>query len=346
MADERRTGDAGQDLGAERDRLKDRLKESFGLRQLIGESPVFVAVVRRIPIVARWDVGVLLCGETGTGKDLCGRAIHYLSPRAGGPFVAVNCGAVPMELLENELFGHARAAFTGASAPAIGLVQEAEGGTLFLDEVDTLPPPAQAKLLRFLQDKEFRPLGSTKTRRADVRIVAATNVDPEQAVEQGRLRRDLYYRLNVIRLDLPPLRRRREDIPLLVRHFLAKYNLQFGQSIAGFSPQALAALALHDWPGNVRELAHVIEQAVLLGEGSQLLQREHLDLPATANLAPEGLRQAKARTIAEFERNYISSLLFAHGGNITAAARAAGKDRKSFSQLIRHHQIDAQSFRR
>jgi two-component system, NtrC family, response regulator GlrR len=334
---------------ADKDKIKAKLKEGFGLGQLIGDGAAFCAVVRKIPLVARWDVAVLICGETGTGKDLCGRAIHYLSPRASRPFVAVNCGALPLELVENELFGHERAAFTGAFAPSPGLVQEAEGGTLFLDEVDALTLAAQAKLLRLLQDGEFRPLGSTKVRRADIRVVAATNVDPEQAVAQGRLRRDLYYRLNVIRLDLPPLRSRQEDVPLLARHFLARCNQRFGLSITGFSPQALKDLAAHEWPGNVRELAHTIERAVLLCEGAEVLQREHLDLPKnltdSAAAADLGFREAKARAIAEFERGYVTRLLHVHGGNISRAARAARKDRKSFWELIRQHHIDADRFK-
>jgi transcriptional regulator with PAS, ATPase and Fis domain len=328
-------------------RLKERLREIYGLRHLVGESPLFRAAVEKIPVVAKWDVGVLICGETGTGKDLFSRAIHYLSPRAGHPFVPVNCGALPVELMENELFGHERAAFTGAATSAPGLVQEAEGGTLFLDEVDALSPAAQVKLLRFLQEKEYRPLGSPRTRQADVRVLAATNADPEKAVEEGRLRRDLYYRLNVVRLELPPLRHRREDVPLLARHTLARLNRQFGLSFSGFTPEALQALSLYDWPGNVRELAHVIERAVVLcGAGCERLGCEHLLLSRSPSGKPaETFREAKARTIAEFERNYVRTLLTTHGGNITRAARAAGKDRKSFWDLIRTHRIDVESCR-
>ncbi len=321
-------------------------REAYALRQLIGESPAFLAAVRKIPMVAKWDVGVLICGETGTGKDLAGRAIHALSPRASQPFVPVNCGALPVELVENELFGHERSAYTSAATSSTGLVQAAEGGTLFLDEVDSLPPAAQVKLLRFLQEKEYRPLGSSRVRQADVRILAATNVDPEKAVEEGRLRSDLYYRLNVVRLDLPPLRDRREDVPLLARHFLARLNARFGLSISGFTAEAVQALSLHEWPGNVRELAHGVERAVVLCGGCQRLGREHLHLSQGASREPaERFREAKARTIAEFERNYVRTLLTTHGGNITHAARAAGKDRKSFWELIRTHRIDVASLR-
>lgn len=200
--------------------LTHELKERLGLKQLIGENPAFLAEIKKIPIIAKCDASVLISGETGTGKELCARAIHYLSPRASKPFIPVNCGAIPVELVENELFGHKRGAFTGASTSQSGLIHEADGGTLFLDEIDCLPLLAQIKLLRFLQEKEYRPLGSTKMQKADVRVIAATNVDLEAVVREGKLRRDLYYRLNIIPLTLISLRERREDIPLLAHHFL------------------------------------------------------------------------------------------------------------------------------
>src|SRR5215207_3207572 len=207
------------------------LKERLGMKQLLGQNETFLSEVKKIPLMAKCDANILISGETGTGKEVCARTIHYLSPRADKPFVPVNCGAIPLELVENELFGHERGAFTGAATSESGLIMEAEGGTLFLDEIDCLPLLAQVKLLRFLQEKEYRPLGSRKTFKANVRIVAATNADLERATSEGRLRRDLYYRLDIVSLEIPPLRARREDVPPLARHFLAKYAAEFNQQI-------------------------------------------------------------------------------------------------------------------
>jgi two-component system response regulator GlrR len=322
-----------------------KLKEKLGLKQLIGESPAFLAEVQKFPIVARCDASVLISGETGTGKEVCARAIHYLSPRSAKPFVPVNCGAIPLELTENELFGHERGAYTGASSAQPGLIQEAAGGTLFLDEIDSLPLPAQVKLLRFLQEKEYRPLGSTRICKADVRVIAASNGDFEAAVKEGRLRRDLYYRLNVMPLVLPPLRERPEDIQLLARHFLNKYAAEFNKEVRGLSPGALRRLQLYDWPGNVRELEHTVERAVMLCE-RDTVQAAEIMLPTTDEPPrPESFREAKARLVARFEKEYIQKLLLSHQGNITKAAETARKDRRAFWQLIRKHRIDVKSFR-
>jgi two-component system, NtrC family, response regulator GlrR len=319
------------------------------LRHMVGESPAFLAAIEKVPLVARCDATVLISGETGTGKELVARAIHYLSPRAKKPFVAVNCGAIPPELVENELFGHERSAFTGATASQTGLIQEAEGGTLFLDEVDSLPLLAQVKLLRFLQEKEYRPLGAGRMLKADVRVVAAANSDLEGAVEAGRLRQDLYYRLSVIPLHLPALRERREDIPLLARHFLAKYAREMGQPARGLSPGALQTLLDHPWPGNVRELEHVVQRAVVLSQDQGEVGAGHVVLPrsrrSAARPAAEGFQQAKARAVAEFEAAYIRDLLLLHQGNISRAAKSAEKNRRAFWELIRKHGIDAESFR-
>jgi len=324
------------------------LKERLGLEQLIGESPVFRKGVEKIPRLARCDANVLIAGETGTGKELCACAIHYLSRRAGGPFIPVNCGAIPLELVENELFGHERGAYTGAVAAQSGLIAEADGGTLFLDEVDCLPPMAQVKLLRFLQEKEFRTLGSTRTNHADVRIIAASNTDFREAVKSGRLRQDLYYRLNVLSLSLPPLRARREDIPLLARHFLVKYAGKFDSPAKQLSSGALAKLAGYDWPGNVRELENAVERAVAFSENA-ILHGGDLDLDASEATAviplPQSFQEAKALCVAQFEQDYVRELLRLYQGNITRAAQAARKDRRAFWQLIRKHGIDARSFK-
>lgn len=322
-----------------------RLKKHPGLEGLVGQSLAFLAEINKIPLMAGCDASVLISGETGTGKELCARAIHYLSARACKPFVPVNCGAIPTELVENELFGHARGAFTGAATSELGLIYAADGGTLFLDEVDCLPPQAQVKLLRFLQEKEYRPLGSTKVYTARTRIVAATNVDLQEAVASGRLRRDMYYRLNVMPLCLPPLRQRREDIPILARHFLAKYASEFGKQVRDFSAGAVRKLVCYEWPGNVRELEHVVEQAVvlsaqaLIGEGDINLQVDD------DGVARGTFQEAKMQLIRRFEKTYIQDLLLANGGNVSKAARAANKNRRAFWQLICKHRIDVQRFR-
>ena len=330
---------------SESERITQALKEKLGLRQLIGESPTFLAEISKIPTMTRCDVSVLISGETGTGKEVCARAIHYLSSRAHSPFVPVNCGAIPAELVENELFGHERGAFTDASTSQCGLIHEAEGGTLFLDEVDSLPALAQIKLLRFLQEKEYRRLGSTKTYQADVRIIAATNSDLEEAVRTGKLRRDLYYRLNILLLTLPPLRERREDIPLLAHHFLAKYAAEFKKPVMDFSADVIPALVCYDWPGNVRELEHVVERAVALSEQA-VIGRTDIVLPHVGTSAPQdSFQEAKAKVVALFERTYIADLLLAHQGNITRAARAARKNRRAFWQLMHKYGIDPSSLK-
>jgi DNA-binding NtrC family response regulator len=327
-----------------RDDLKHALRQKLGLKHLVGESPVFLAELNRIPLIARSDVTVLILGETGTGKELFARAIHYLGPRASQPFVPVNCGAIPAELAENELFGHERGAYTGASSSKAGLVSEANGGTLFLDEIDCLPLMAQVKLLRFIQEKEYRPLGSTRTHRADLRIVAASNSDLRMAVKDGKVRQDLYYRLNVVRFTLPPLRDRREDIPLLAQRFLTRYASELDKRFVGLSEEAMRVLLAYDWPGNVRELEHVIERAAVLSEGPVVIHDDIL-LESAVVEHECSFQEAKARMIDQFEKTYISGLLVANEGNITKAARAARKNRRAFFELMRKHNLQGRSFK-
>lgn len=313
--------------------------------QLIGESPDFVVLLQKIPQIAKCDANVLIEGETGTGKEVYARAIHYRSPRASKPFVPVNCGAIPVELVENELFGHERGAFTSAFALQVGLIEEANGGTLFLDEIDCLPPLAQVKLLRFLQEKEYKPLGSTRLRKADVRIIAASNLNLERATETGKMRQDLFYRLNVISLTLPPLRERRDDVPLLSRYFLSRYSAEFNKELTGIAPDALHVLMTYGWPGNVRQLQHVIERATVMCEGT-LLNTKDLDIPISQDFYHcESLREAKAKEIAKFEKNYIQGLLSVCNGNITRAAEVAQKNRRALWQLIQKHGIDVSRFK-
>lgn len=326
--------------------LVQKLKDKFNRpRGLIGESPAFLAAVNKVNLVAKCDASVMISGETGTGKDLFAKGIHQLSLRANGPFVPVNCGAIPAELVENELFGHERGAFTGAADARPGLIAEADGGTLFLDEIDCLPLLSQVKLLRFLQEREYRPLGSSKPRQADLRVVTATNVDVEKALRDGKLRQDLYYRLNMIPIILPPLRERREDITLLAANFMMKYAAEFKKSTTCFAPDALRKLLLHDWPGNVRELEHVIGRAVALSN-HHIIRESDIVIPfAEASTQQESFQQAKTKVIARFERTYLQGLLLAHQGNITKAAQAAQKDRRAFWHLLRKHHINVEPFR-
>lgn len=314
-------------------------------KTLVGKSLSFLEEMNKIPLIAKCDSSVLISGETGTGKELCAQNIHLLSSRSSKPFVPVNCGALPVELAENELFGHRRGAFTGAANANSGLICEAEGGTLFLDEIDSLPPLVQVKLLRFLQERTYRPLGATKEFRADVRIVAATGMDADLLVRSGNLRKDLYYRLNVLPLRLPPLRERREDIPLLSRFFLTKHSRIVGKEILDFAVTALQKLVFHDWPGNVRELEHVIERAVVLTQ-NKIIEESDISLPHVDRVNPvEPFKEAKERFVQEFEKSYIEKVLLLCRGNISNAAKLAEKHRRAFWELIRKHEIDVQKFK-
>jgi DNA-binding NtrC family response regulator len=330
-----------------------RLRRQVVLRQMAGEAPAFRRMVDSLPRYASQDGTVLIVGETGTGKELCARAIHGLGQRSGGPFVAVDCGALPDQLLENELYGHARGAFTDARTDACGLVGMAEGGVLFLDEVDALSPVAQAKLLRFLQERSYRPLGGDRFIEADVRVLAATNRDLAALVEERRFRADLYFRLNVLRIEIIPLRQRPGDIPLLARHFLRRVA---GDRAGGtssperrLSDAALQKLGRYHWPGNVRELENVLVRALVrAAPNAPEIDEGDIDLAVTAApaaMAPpadpaprdESFRLAKARAVAEFERVFVREMLHRHGGNITRAARAAGKDRRAFGRLVKKY---------
>jgi DNA-binding NtrC family response regulator len=319
--------------------LARHLERNFGLKKFLGESPLFLKAIQQISKLAKFDANVLITGETGTGKELCARAVHHLGPRADHPFVPVNCGAIPSELVENELFGHDSGAFTSATTAIRGLVHDAEGGTLFLDEIDCLPLKTQVKFLRFLQDQEYRPLGSRKTCRANVRIIAASNADLEGIVGAGKFRSDLFYRLNVLPLKLPALRERREDIPILARHFAAKFAKEFSTKAKELSDSALEKLMAYEWPGNVRELENIIERAVILSERA-LIMSDDICVPTRESPAgPTSFKALKAHAVAEFEATYIRRLLASNDGNISKAARAAQKDRRAFWQLMRKHGI-------
>jgi formate hydrogenlyase transcriptional activator len=288
-------------------------------REMIGESPRFKAVLEQVNLVAPADCAVLIQGETGTGKELIARAIHSKSLRFAGPFVTLNCAAIPAGLLETDLFGHERGAFTGALSQKIGRLQLANKGTLFLDEIGDLPSELQPKLLRVLQEQEFERLGSSQTIRVDVRIVAATNQNLAQMVNERHFRPDLYYRLNVFPITLPPLRDRLEDIPVLIRHFVHEFAGRMNKTIDDIPEHVMEALSLHDWPGNIRELQNFIERAVLLTEGRRL----HPPLSELTSLMPS-VSSGPARTLEEVERVYIAETLqranWVVGGRSGAAA--------------------------
>jgi DNA-binding NtrC family response regulator len=318
----------------------------------VGEAPAFRDVVARLPTLARADGVVLIDGETGTGKELVARAIHHLGPRAPRPFVAVNCGALVDTLLEGELFGHERGAFTDAHARRQGLIAHAAGGTVFLDEAETLTPRAQVALLRVLQERTFRPVGSSTEQRADVRFVAATNVRLDRLVQAGQFRADLFYRLSVFSLTLPPLRERRDDILPLARHFLAKYTRDSGPA-AELSTSAARALLTFDWPGNVRELESAIVRAVHLAHDG-VIEVADLGLPGMAGqdgalvafAAARPYKTEKAQVLEAFERQYITRLMTQHKGNVSRAAQAAGKERRDLGKLLKRHGVDPRLFAR
>lgn len=321
--------------------------EETGERDLVvGDSPLFRQAMHKVGLLAKSKAAVVISGETGSGKELLARAIHYQSARKSKPFIPVNCGALPDDLFENELFGHFKGAYTNASSAEKGLIAEAEGGTLFLDEVDTLSPAAQVKLLRFLQSGEYRPLGSSRSAVADVRVISACNNDLARLVQLKLFREDLHYRLNVLSLSIPPLRERGSDVLRLASHFLDVYAQEHGKATPKLSQAALQEFLEYSWPGNVRELESVIQRAIVL-QDSQVLKPEDFALPKLDRPISESalFRKGKSLAIGNFERSFIARLLTAHGGNISQAAKAAGKDRRSFQRLINKYGLDRQSFK-
>jgi DNA-binding NtrC family response regulator len=319
--------------------LVQKVKENIGLKHIIGESPTFLEKVRSIPQFARCDATVLISGESGTGKEIFARAIHYLSSRADRPFVPVNCGALPENLVESEMFGHKRGAFTGAASNQVGLIREAEGGTLFLDEIDCLTPHAQVKLLRFLQDGEYRSVGSHQILHASIRVIAATNANLSQTVRSGKFREDLFYRLNVLAVTLPPLRERPGDILLLTHDILAKEAAVANARTKNLSLTAINRLVSHSWPGNVRELQNVLVRAIALSD-CDCIEASDLGLPEEGPASEEqSFRMMKSRVVWRFEHDCLVASLQAHHGNITRAARAVKKNRRAFWELLRKHNL-------
>jgi transcriptional regulator with PAS, ATPase and Fis domain len=332
------------------ERLIRHLRDVQAMTKLVGDSPTFLKAIAQVPTIAKTGASILISGETGTGKELVARAIHYLSQRTGGPFVAVNCGSLSETLLEDELFGHERGAFTDAHVSRQGLIAQAERGTIFLDEVDALSSKAQVDLLRVLQDKKFRTIGSVAEQDCDIRVVAATNVSFDQLLKSRGFRVDLYYRLCVFSVHLPPLRERKEDISILAAHFLEKHS-QPDRRIVGFSPNACAALVSWHWPGNVRELENAVIRGIHLSQGHEI-DAGDLDLgfvnpsPAVPHL--EGcpsFKSMKRDLIDTFEKDYLTRLMLVHEGNVSRAAREAKKDRRDLSKLMKKHQLDPKRFR-
>jgi len=331
-------------------------EQDFAQLDLIGQSPAFRAAARLLLRLAGCNVAVLLRGETGTGKELAARAIHYLGERREMPFIPVNCGAIPDMLVESELFGHARGAFTDARETQVGLVAQADRGTLFLDEVDSLSMKAQVALLRFLQDGSFRPLGAKSFASSQARVIAATNADIEDLVRRGLFRSDLFFRLSIVPLRLPPLREREGDVKLLVERFLRDLADQHGSGPRRIDAASLRRLERYPWPGNVRELANVVQRAFLLADSDWLViapealgplencSRSAGGAEAGACAMAASYHLARAQALADFERRFVCRALAESAGNVSLAAKRAGKERRSFGRLLKKYGIDRSDF--
>jgi DNA-binding NtrC family response regulator len=329
--------------------------DSFDELKLVGKSPSFLAVIELTRRFAACDATVLVQGETGTGKELVARAIHYLGARRSFPFIPVNCGALPDTLVENELFGHARGAFTDARDARRGLIAEAQGGTLFLDEVEVLTPKVQVTLLRFLQDLEYRPVGGATVRNANVRIIAASNANLEALQKDHHFRQDLLFRLNVLSIDLPPLRERQNDVVLLAEIFLRRLAEQYRRPSKRLHADAIARLLDYAWPGNVRELENLIHREFLMTDAAVIdlccldalnTRKANAESAARGRLTAARFQEAKASAIAHFERNYICELLSRTHGNISQAARISGKERSRLGKLVKKYGLERMAFAR
>jgi len=329
-------------LSSEVERLKEMVEERYAISGVIARSAAMRKVLEQVSRIAGTDSTVLIRGESGTGKELVARAIHLGSPRRDRPFVEINCAALPETLLESELFGHEKGAFTGAVRRSRGLFAHADGGTIFLDEVGDMPLPLQAKLLRVLQEKRIRPVGGEVASEIDVRVVAATNKDLEQEVREGRFRKDLYYRIHVIPVHLPPLRERKEDIIPLADHFLRRFAGAMKKKIKGFTPGAVKKLTAHHWPGNVRELENTIEYAVAMTDRATISEALIL---YTGSMGEEPLLPLKEARDA-FEREYLKKLLRSTSGNVSRSADLAGKYRADLYNLLKKHNLSPADFKK
>lgn len=336
--------------GAEYELLRRQIERPYVFDDIIGASTAMQNVFRTIEQVANTNVDVLVIGDTGTGKELIARAIHRRSSRAAAPFVPVDCGAIPDNLLESELFGHERGAFTGADSRRIGLLEFADGGTFFLDELGELPPLLQAKLLRTLQERKVRRVGGREEMDVDVRVVAATARDLEAMIRAGAFRQDLYYRINVVQIDLPPLRARGDDIGLLAEHFAHRHGREMGKRILGITPEAYQVLSQYNWPGNVRELQNVIRRGIALAKGTLIGVDDLPDELVTSAGQREpggelGYFQLRDQHMARYETQYLNDLLTKHRGDVRSAAIEAKLPRGTLYRLMKVHGLDSAQYR-
>ena len=333
--------------------LRQELQEKYGFHNIVGKSKKMQEIYRIIAKVAMTDSTVLIYGQSGTGKELIARAIHFNSPRGEKQFVPVDCAVLSENLLESELFGHVRGSFTGAVTTKPGLFEVADGGTVFLDEVGNISLSIQAKLLRVLQEREFTPVGGTKPKKVDIRLIAATNKDLEEMIKEETFREDLYYRINIVPIYLPMLKDRQEDIPLLAAHFLKKYAEEMGKPVKGFAPEAMEKLMKYPWPGNVRELENVVERTVVMIE-EEMVRPEHLVLPSQKEqegladqvpMTSEDLKEIKKRirekAVEDVEKAFVLSALQRHNWNVTRAAEEVGMLRQNFQGLMRKYNLRA-----
>jgi DNA-binding NtrC family response regulator len=328
------------ELVEENRELREELSGQFKFENIIGTSPAIHALLEKVAKVAVRDTSALITGESGTGKELIAQAVHHNSARRNHRFVAVNCGALPENILESELFGYRKGAFTGALENRKGLLEAANGGTLFLDEVGNLSLNTQKTLLRFLQEQEFRRLGDTTPTKVNVRIISATNSDLTVEVAAGTFREDLFYRLNVINLHLPPLRQRKEDIPLLVSHFIRKQNIKFGTDFNGLTPEAMEALRTYDWPGNIRQLCNVIEAAMTISSGNYIglpVLKQLIETNRTGHVANQA---DYSSALSSFETDYLTRLLRKHGSNVEEAAAEAGMNMATIYRKLKKYGIN------
>ena len=329
-------------LSREVKRLRSILHQDHGIQNIIGRSEVMKKVLDLAVLASQSDSNVFIGGESGTGKGMIARAVHELSGRKDRPFVSLNCAAIPETLLESELFGFEKGAFTGATSNKKGFFLQADGGTIFLDEISEIPPPMQGKLLKAIEDREFYPLGAQKTVKVDIRIISASNKDIEKEVEEGRFRRDLLYRIRVIPIWMPPLRERKEDIPLLVEHFLEKTSAKVNKKIRDITPQALKKIMTYSWPGNVRELENAIECAAVMARGEVIQD----DMLIVGNgKTDEGTFRSFRESKQDFERNYLIELMKITRGNVSQAAKLAGKYRADLYALLEKYHLNPPEFR-
>jgi transcriptional regulator with PAS, ATPase and Fis domain len=334
----------------ENERLKKEIKTLKSKEvSIITKNDEMLNLLKQIEKIASLDITILIYGESGVGKELFARAIHQLSPRRDKPFIPINCANISKDIMEAEFFGYKKGAFTGATEDRKGIIEKANGGTLFLDEIGELPLDIQAKFLRFLQNKEIRKIGYDKVIHVDVRVIAATNKDLKQLVKEGKFREDLYYRIAGFTLKIPPLRDRKEDIPLLVNHFIQKFNNMYGTSVQGITKDAMKLLINHNWEGNVRQLENVIFKACILVDNNDYIDVEHIDPEIRfykQNLEfPLDYSEAKKQHIEKFMKTYLKTLLSMTNGNITQAAKLANIERQSLQKLLKKYDVDPSEFR-